>query len=198
MAEPSDLVVIGRMADDQLAVIVAYHGSTSEQQLLWLFGLEEVGTGFVFHDLTEQDIELNYAGQYIVTSLGFEVHDTAPAYLDELIRRFGTRFPTTAEFSEYARSTLTDVLPIEEPDTTLLTWLEREELLFRTLENHIVSEKLQQGFGEAGTDVDEFISYSLSVQNRRKSRAGYAFENHLTVVFDSNSIMYSSLCQYQK
>ena len=32
-------------------------------------------------------------------------------------------------------------------------------------------------------DVDGFISFSLSVQNRRKSRAGYALENHLEAIF---------------
>ena len=191
VAEPSDLVVIGRMSDDQLAVIVASQGSTSEQQLLWLFGLEEVGTGFVIKDLSGQDIQLNYAGQYIISSLGFEVPDTAPDYLDELIKRFSTGFPTTAVFSDYARSTIKDVSAVDEPDTTLLTWLERELLLFRTLENHLVSEKLEKGFGDTGTDVDDFISYSLSVQNRRKSRAGHSFENHLSEIFSLNELRYS-------
>jgi hypothetical protein len=36
---------------------------------------------------------------------------------------------------------------------------------------------------EAGVDVDGFLSFSLSVQNRRKSRAGLAFENHLELLF---------------
>lgn len=37
----------------------------------------------------------------------------------------------------------------------------------------------------AGTeaDVDDFLSFSLSVQNRRKSRAGRALENHLEALF---------------
>jgi len=54
-----------------------------------------------------------------------------------------------------------------------------------------VAEKLQQGFGEVGNDVDEFISFSLSVQNRRKSRAGLAFENHLAYLFDAQELLYS-------
>lgn len=186
-----DLVVIGRTGKDKLAVIVAPQGSTSEQQLLWLFGLEEVGSKFVIRDFTEEDTQLNFAGQFIITSLGFEVPDTAPDYLEELINRFGENFPTTAEFSAYARSTLTDVSPTEEPDKTLMAWLEREELLFKTLEKHIVALKLQEGFGAQGTNVDEFISFSLSVQNRRKSRAGFAFENHLAHIFNACEIQYS-------
>ncbi len=190
-AASGDLVVIGQTGENQLAVIVAPQGSTSEQQLLWLFGFEEVGTKFIVRDFTEKDIQLNYAGQHVITSLGFEIPDTAPDYLEDLIKRFGRGFPPTAEFSAYARSTITDVSPVEEPDNTLMTWLEREELLFKTLEKHMVTKKLEQGFGETGIDVDEFISFSLSVQNRRKSRAGHSFEHHLALIFDAHDILYS-------
>ncbi len=190
-AVAGDLVVIGQIGENKLAVVVAPRGSTSEQQLLWLFGLAEVGEKFVIRDFTEKDTELNFAGRYIITSLGFEVPDTAPDFLEELINLFDAGFPATAKFSAYARSTLTDVSPMEEPDNALMAWLEREELLFKTLEKHIVAQRLQQGFGAQGTDVDEFISFSLSVQNRRKSRAGFAFENHLAHIFDTSEIQYS-------
>jgi hypothetical protein len=190
-AVAGDLAIIGRTGENQIAVVIAPQGTTSEQQLLWLFGLEEVGTKFIVRDLTKEDIQLNFAGRYIITSLGLEIPETASDFLDELIKRFGSGFPTTAEFSAYARSTLKDVSPIDEPDKTILAWIEREELLFKTLEKHLVAHKLQQGFGESGKDVDEFISFSLSVQNRRKSRAGYAFENHLVHLLDLHKIMYS-------
>ncbi|HEY9035349.1 MAG TPA: type II restriction endonuclease [Pseudomonadales bacterium] len=69
-----------------------------------------------------------------------------------------------------------------------MAWMEREEILFRTLEKHIIGERLVQGFDG---DVDGFISISLSVQNRRKSRAGLAFENHLEILFQECGIRYS-------
>jgi len=40
-------------------------------------------------------------------------------------------------------------------------------------------------------DVDGFISFSLSVQNRRKSRAGLALENHLEILFKECGINYT-------
>jgi hypothetical protein len=43
-------------------------------------------------------------------------------------------------------------------------WMEREEILFRTLEKHLLGDQLRKGFAE---DVDGFIAFSLSVQNRR-------------------------------
>jgi hypothetical protein len=41
-----------------------------------------------------------------------------------------------------------------------------------------------------GIDVDGFLSFSLSVQNRRKSRVGLALENHLEAVFAAQGIRY--------
>lgn len=54
-----------------------------------------------------------------------------------------------------------------------MTWMEREEILFRTIERYLIADRLSNGFaGEvnAGVDVDGFLSFSLSIQNRRKSR----------------------------
>lgn len=66
-----------------------------------------------------------------------------------------------------------------------MSWMEKEEALFRILERHLVSERLRQGFGE---DVDAFIHFSLSVHNRRKSRVGHALENHLEQVFREHAL----------
>src|SRR5690606_33259680 len=70
----------------------------------------------------------------------------------------------------------------------VMAWMEREEILFRTLERHLIGGKLKEGFGD---DVDAFIQFSLSVQNRRKSRAGSALENHLEYLFSRCGIRYS-------
>jgi hypothetical protein len=185
-----DLVIIARTGKKSLAVIIAPANSTSEKQLLWLFGLSEVGNKFIVKDLSGKKEDFGFAGKYIMSSLGFELEEKED-YLDLILKKFGKKFPSTNEFSEFARSTIKKTSPFDAPDETLLSWMEREELLFRTLEKHIVEEKLQNGFGKKGTDVDDFIQFSLSVQNRRKSRAGYAFENHLLKIFDAHKISYS-------
>ena len=183
-----DLVIIAKTPDDKLAIIVAAKGSTSEKQLLWLFGLEEVERRFVVKDFSDEKRELGFAGKYIISSLGIEIEETAPDYLEDMLRVFGQKFPTTKEFSDYSRSTVKDVSPVEEPDQTLMTWLEREEILFRTLESVIVKERLEKGFRNDRAGIVEFIAFSLSVQNRRKSRAGLAFEN---MIFKLNNIPFS-------
>lgn len=190
-AAVGDLVVIGRTGGGDLVIIVAPEGSTTETQLLWLFGIEEVENKFIFKDLTTEKSDLGYAGKYIISSLGIEIIESLPDYIGELVYKFGNKFPKTNIFSEYARSKVKDISPIECPDETLMSWLEMEEMLFKTHEKQIVLNKLKQGFGKDGNDVDEFIQFSLSVQNRRKSRAGYSFENHLALIFDINKIRYS-------
>src|SRR3546814_16400184 len=70
--------------------------------------------------------------------------------------------------------------------------MEREELLFRRLERHIVAERISSGFLAAGgADVNGFLGFSLSVQNRRKARAGQALENHLEAVFTALGVQYA-------
>lgn len=190
LASAGDLIVICKRSDDELIIIVTPKGSTSEQQILWLFGLGQLGSRFVVKDFSGLKKEIGFAGKHIMGLLGIEVDEIMPHYLDELIAKFGKHFPETKQFSEYARSTVRDVSAIESPDHAIMAWLEKEEILFRTLEKAIVQDKLISGFGEEGTDVDDFINFSLSVQNRRKSRAGHAFEHHLSKVFDAHQVRY--------
>ncbi|MCC8424499.1 type II restriction endonuclease [Mucilaginibacter sp. UR6-11] len=185
-----DLIIVGVTQKNDAVVLVAPSGSTSEKQLLWLFNLSEVQNKFIVKDLSADKTDIGFAGKYIIASLGIEIEESETDDLEKLITLFGKKFPPTYIFSEYARSTVKDISIIEAPDETLIKWLEREELLFRTLENIIVKEKLTTGFGKDNNDVDEFISFSLSVQNRRKSRAGHSFENHLAVIFEGNKLSF--------
>lgn len=58
-------------------------------------------------------------------------------------------------------------------------------------ERHIVSDRLKDGFWTAeGADVDGFIKFSLGIQNRRKSRTGYAFEHRLAEIFRTLDVRY--------
>jgi hypothetical protein len=191
LAAKGDLLLIARKQDGTLITIIAEQGSTIERQLLWLFGLSDLThPGFsVRSELeTEQD-RVGFATRIILEQLGIEPEDEAPNYLEEMLHRFGGDFPKTLEFSAYARQTIKDVHAADDPDAALIAWMEREEVLFRTFEKHLLGDRLQQLCSE--TDTDAFLKLSLSVQNRRKSRAGSALENHLEQVFLDNGITYS-------
>lgn len=188
-AEPGDLVVIGRKSDDSIDVLIAGAESTFERQLLWLFDIDEaeLKEEFQTRELVATE-SLDIAGQYILENIGIEVDLHGEAFLEDLLGRFGSGFPDTRTFSAYARENSHAVSSKDSPDAVLLAWVEREEMLFRALEKHLLLERLKQGFAD---DVDGFITCSLSVLNRRKSRAGQAVENHLEFIFNEHNIRYS-------
>lgn len=195
-ASEGDLLVIAKKRDGCLLVIIAESGSSIARQIEWLFGFSDLAhPGFsVKSELeTEQD-RIEFASRFILESIGVVVETSAETYLDVMLEKFKGKFPTTRDFSAYARSTLKDLDPCDEPDLALMTWMEREEILFRTLERHLIADRLSKGFaGEVNADVDVngFLSFSLSVQNRRKSRVGLALENHLELLFVANGLHYT-------
>ncbi len=189
-ANAGDVLVIAKRPDDTLLAIVAEAETTIAKQILWLLGFSNLShPGFsVREELeTEQD-RIEFASRFILESIGVAVQVSEETWLDEILKKFDGTFPTTREFSAFARSTLPDVNPQDGQDAALMAWMEREEILFRTLEKHLIGERLSQGFDG---DVDGFISFSLSVQNRRKSRAGLALENHLEILFKECGIRYT-------
>ena len=192
--QPGDTLFVALRPDNRLFFIVTPDGSTIQSQLLWLFGLsDQPGLQFEQRELTPDTAgELDFAARYILDELGIDPDEPDAAMLDGLIDRFGLRFPTTRVFSELARSSLPEVSARDAPDAALLAWMEQEELMFRRLERRIVAERIANGFVSAGdADVDGFLGFSLSVQNRRKSRAGHALENHLEALFTANGIRYA-------
>lgn len=195
-ATEGDLLVIAKRRDGGLLVIVAERGSSIARQIEWLFGFSDLAhPGFsVKSELeTEQD-RIEFASRFILENIGITVEASEDNFLDDMLSRFSGCFPTTRDFSAYARSTIKDLDPREDPDLVLMAWMEREEILFRTLERYMIAGRLAEGFGndlKARIDVDGFLSFSLSVQNRRKSRVGFALENHLELMFTECGIRYS-------
>lgn len=168
-------------------VIFVKENTTIENQIIWLFGLDHIDTNFQVKDFDEKDIQLGIGERLILSELGFEITLKDESYLDKIIEKFGETFPKTREFSLFSRETFGDVSLSDKPDILLVGWMEQEEKLFTTLENHIVSKRIGKGF----EGVDDFLSFSLGVQNRRKSRAGHALENHLEAIFTLHNITYS-------
>lgn len=194
MAQAGDMLFIAMRPNNTVMVIITTAGSTIESQISWLFGLRSQHNAFTLQNISDgDDREIDFAVRFILDELGIEVEETETDYLDSLLEKFDGVFPKTTEFSLYARKTFRGkVNAIEEPDKTLMSWMDHEEKLFRRLERKIIEDRIRDGFmGADGTDVEGFISFSLGVQNRRKSRAGLALENHLEEIFKENKIIYS-------
>lgn len=188
MMQEGDLLLVAKKTDGSILMIAVQNGSTVENQLLWLFGIAEVERNFIKREyqVPQEDIALNFASKTILEELGIDVdvEEEDDSMLDVILSRFNGKFPKTAEFSAFARQ-LVGASSLDGPDAVFMAWMEKEEALFRILERHLVAERLRLGFGD---DVDAFISFSLSVQNRRKSRVGHALENHLEQIFMEHAI----------
>lgn len=192
-AEPGDVVFIARQTDGPVLFIVTPAGSTAAAQLDWLFGTNVfTHDGFsVRSQLTTHNDRLGLSALYLLDVLGIAAEPTDDHWLERILNRFGPRFPTSAEFGAFARSTLPNMHPADGPDEVLIAWLEQEELLFRTLERHLTRNTLQQLYGQGVVDVDRFVEVSLSIHNRRKSRAGKSLENQLIALFGALGVGHS-------
>lgn len=195
-ADEGDLLIIGKLPNGKLLVIIAEKESTIASQLQWLFWISnDSHPGFsVRSEMETWQVRIEFASRTILETIGFEVETKDETFLDDIFSRFWKEnFPSTKEFSNYARSTLPNITAQDDPDMTLMAWVEREEVLFRTLERYLLADRLAKWFmGDGGVaDVDWFIGFSLHVQNRRKSRAGASLENHLEYLFKGRSIRHS-------
>jgi EcoRII C terminal len=193
IAAEGDLLVVAKRPDNDLLVVIAQGGSTIASQVQWLFSVQLEHKGFsVREELeTEQD-RIQFASTFILEQLGIIEPETqaraaAESYLDTMLVRFDGKLPTTTVFSAYARETVPELDPVTDPDAALLGWMEREEILFRIMEKHLLGDRLQKGFVD---DVDGFVGFSQTVLQRRKSRAGLALESHLQAIFDPNKVRY--------
>lgn len=195
MMEESDTLFFALQPSGEAMFIVAAKGSAMAERLSWLFGMDsqaDLNFEATIYSDNERG-ELDFLSRQILDVLGIEYEDPKANSHDTIIEKFGFTFPKTKEFSALARLTLEGVDPVSDPDLALLAWLDHEEALFRRLEKRIVSKRLLDGFIENNEpDVDSFIQFSLSVQNRRKSRMGHSLENHIAAVLDANKVSYAS------
>lgn len=195
-AEATDLFILARRRNSDAALaVMAPAGSSAELQLEWLFGLDaQLSTSFVTRDADElHESQLDISRRLVLDAIEEVIPAPTGSLLDLVVAEFGLEFPTTRMFSAFARSTLPEVSADDGADAAIVAWMSREEELFSAFSSHLLSEQLQLLIEDSGTppDPSPFQSLMLSHQNRSKSRAGHALENHLEAVFTSLGVPYS-------
>ncbi|MEN9640624.1 MAG: hypothetical protein RLZZ262_2493, partial [Bacteroidota bacterium] len=186
LMKATDFCLISLRTNGELLIAIAPQGSDHERRLRYLFNAEDAQNQWVIG--TEvSSTELDFASRSILAAIGIETAEPVENLLGQIKDNFGLAFPKTAIFSEFARKTLaTQINAATQPDLALEEWMKQEERLFRALEREIVEERLKKGFDT----VETFVEFSLSVQNRRKSRVGHALENHLEAIFKASNVRY--------
>lgn len=186
----TDFMLVAVTREGGVLIMFCPQGSHTEVQLRSIFGVIGIKVGTELTSAKVGTSSIVAPVRLMLAQYGIELD--VPRLKDELlqkrvIKKFGSEFPSTRKFSDFARTLSKDLSAVEAPDETLLQWMNDEEHIFRMLERHIVKQRLLEGFGE---DVDAFIRVSLSVQNRRKSRVGHAFENHIEECLRLNGVAY--------
>jgi len=184
-----DLMILAQAKDGRYFGLIFREASAwqrAARQMFALMGKEETTFSTIPEEkLTAQRLE--FFQQQIFRELDLElVLPSATTDEDLMLSNFGERFPPTQRMSQFAREQV-DADPTN-CDDTLTRWLEREEQLFRALEKVIIGKRLQQQFAT----VDDFIQYSLSVQNTRKSRMGFSLQNHLAHLFAHHKLRFDA------
>jgi hypothetical protein len=199
-ARADDRLFLCQPKQGPLLALFCQRNSSIEQQLHWLFGLESTNnTEIEQKDLrSDQGRDLDIASRYILQLINLEVGPPEDERLDQLVAYFKGKFPPTREFSKFARAHVA-VDAIDDPDGALLQWMDMEERLFLTLERQIIGARLEIGFmNELRPDVEGFVRFSLQVQNRRKSRAGWAFGNHIEELLIQHGVRYKREARTEK
>lgn len=192
LARESDYLVIAKAQEGAegvpaITVIVCPAGSSVAAQVQDLFGLRaEQLRGF---DVAEelQATELTVTSRALLEALGLETGRVREDLLEGLLSEFPDGFPTTSDFSRYARRTAGETDPVADPDHALLSWWDHEATLFQTLERH----HLMELFKEAADDVDRVLEIAKSAFNRRMSRAGQALENHIDEILSLHGLSFA-------
>jgi hypothetical protein len=181
-----DRLLLAQQADGNLFVIVTPRNSTIDEQLRSLFGIDDLGHRFSV-GAADAGATLSLTDTDILEALGLTVDWTDNDALDGLLEAFGGVFPPTADFSAYARAHTLAVDPLCNPDAALVAWMTTEEILFRTLERHLITAALASASG----DVEAVLDIAQRAFQRRRARAGQALENHMEELLTAHLIPYT-------
>ncbi|UTT39446.1 type II restriction endonuclease [Glutamicibacter mishrai] len=194
-ATEGDVLFLLKRRNNQYLLLIAAQDSSILRQLQWLFAVQEPTNILdVEVGLDKKPQRAEIAGEELLTWLGINTIQNDSDFQTLIQDKFpGPKWPSTQEFSAFARSLVSDSSPIEDPDGTLLRWVNMEHRLFRTLEKLRVGQEISTGFLDqsGNVDVDAFTSTASSILNRRKSRAGLSLEEHLGEVLRSHNVMFA-------
>jgi len=166
-----DLLIIARLTEDEYAGFVLTHD-------------QDIDSFFAYFNISPGE-----------TNLQIDIQQFPEWRLETAISGFAATcdgFPSTRVMSEVARNcynssySISDDFITQNPDETLLNWIDAEYHLFRQIEERAYAHLLNNAF----KSVDELIKSSNEILNRRKARAGKSLEHHLAYIFTSSSLIF--------
>lgn len=203
-----DLMVVCVSESDDISVLLARSGSSSEAKLRLLFGVDEPEGERVVVRRFEGADSLDFASALVLEELGLGQgslqegadRDEVDEVADRLIRVFPGALPTGVIVSSIVAGGVRHVDPLDAPDHALVRWLEVEEAAYRIWEDAKIARRIAQGFIDpSGTpDVKAFRDLAMTLRQSRVSRAGGALQNHVARILDAHDIRYQPQAQTEK
>ncbi len=188
VANPGDVLVLAKTSEGILHGMLFEAGSNWLRCVMLLLRLTEFTS--LFQVIEKQDLqenEIHFAEQVILDELGLIVPITAkPSDQDLMLKAFGKKIPNTKTLASFAREQVE--VDITDPDATLVRWIERETSLFYALERVLVQERIDRDF----ESVEDFLEYSISIQQSRKSRMGLSLQHHLGALFVGSGLRFTA------
>ncbi|GAB2753727.1 type II restriction endonuclease [Sinomonas soli] len=193
--QPGDTLFVAQQDERNVYMLFVKEGSTVLRQLQWMFGMEAQEVVQVGPEIALQPELESLPVEDLLGLLGIEVDLSDASLLGKMPSRFllTEAWPTGVEMAQLAQSLVPDADACTEPDVALMQWVQMETRLFQTLEKHKITDQIGAGFRTPTGDVDieGFLRLSLSVNNRRKSRAGGSLELHMEAVLKANNVQYA-------
>lgn len=189
LMEEDDMLFLAKRKDGSALFTIVSRDSDDKTLLAWLFGQSKECDQDKFssvpqHYMTKEMLSASVLDLFM--AMGFKV-PSGNDYLEEMLDTFGASFPTTQAFSSFARKKSAYPHASDgKPDDVLINWLNTEEILFKTLERHLLSLKLKTPL-----TPDSFIQEAKSVMNRRYMRAGQSLENQFQQILIDREISFS-------
>lgn len=179
-------IVVARR-DDDVFLFTARSDTLGAKALDRLFALDGLSTSFSRIDDDElSTTQVSVAEQLVLAELGIATNEET-SLVDALFERFGEKFPAGEQLSEFVRTNTFGVDAVADPDDALLAWARVELELFNAMESKVETEKMDKA-----ESLDAKLEVAMRIFQRRKSRAGKAFEYHLRAMFDQNGVSYSA------
>lgn len=193
-AHIGDTLTLVLLRDDSLVALVTRRNSSIDTQVKWLFGLDDESRRIRNYVVgSNETLRIDATASNILEALGIDVHvpQSAEDMLEDMLRRFPRGLPSTEEFSAYCRTTLGDVDYVhDDPDEIIYMAYQREEMLFRAYERHEAEQVFPKFVNPI--DVDGILSYSMSLFQRRKSRAGKSLEHSVEALLTARNIRHTA------
>jgi hypothetical protein len=194
VASPGDVLLLAKTQDGALHGMLFEAESNWLRSVLFLLKLQEPSPLYqVIDKETLRENEIQLTEQLILDELGIVVPIKAQLSDQELmIKSFGKRIPNTKTLAKFAREQV-EVDPTD-ADAALVKWIERESSLFYALERVLVQERIDRGFDS----VEDFLEYSISIQQSRRSRMGLSLQHHLSGLFEANGLRFTAQARTER